>query len=104
MRKRLTEEIRRLETQLKQANDEILELYRILGRAGYDKTAQGWQHKDRNDGGMSEEHDDTPKEREAIDAGLTLIRDYEPKQDKGASDFDKGMAILQEMFRRRVGK
>ena len=53
---------------------------------------------------MSEEHDDTPKEREAIDAGLTLIRDCKPKQDKDASDFDKGMAILQEMFRRRVGK
>ena len=43
-------------------------------------------------GSAASEADDLPNEREALAAGLAIVRDYMPD---GESDFDKGMRLLQ---------
>jgi hypothetical protein len=44
-------------------------------------------------GSAASEADDLPNEREALTAGLAIVKDYVPD---GESDFDKGMRLLQQ--------
>ena len=43
--------------------------------------------------------DEIPNERDAIRIGLEIVQDYKPDRGDDASDFDRGMALLQDWLK-----